>query len=70
MSNIILKQGDCLELMKELPDESVDLIITSPPYNLGSKHHTGNNYHNPYPDDMPEGKYQEWQINVLNECRN
>ena len=34
MSNIILKQGDCLELMKELPDESVDLIITSPPYNL------------------------------------
>lgn len=25
-------QGDCLELMKELPDESVDLIIADPPY--------------------------------------
>ena len=32
MSNIILKQGDCLELMKELPDESIDLILTDPPY--------------------------------------
>jgi DNA modification methylase len=26
--------GDCLELLKKLPDESVDLIITDPPYNL------------------------------------
>lgn len=24
--------GDCLELMKQLPDESVDLTVTSPPY--------------------------------------
>lgn len=30
MSNIILKQGDCLELMKELADDSVDCIVTSP----------------------------------------
>ncbi|MEM3859803.1 MAG: site-specific DNA-methyltransferase [Candidatus Micrarchaeaceae archaeon] len=29
---ITLKQGDCLELMKELPDKSVDLIIADPPY--------------------------------------
>lgn len=27
-----LLQGDCLELMKTIPDGSVDLIITSPPY--------------------------------------
>ena len=27
-----IEQGDCLELMKTLPEESVDLIITSPPY--------------------------------------
>ena len=27
-----LFNGDCLEVMKELPDNSVDLIITSPPY--------------------------------------
>jgi DNA modification methylase len=27
-----IKQGDCLKLMKELPDKSVDLTVTSPPY--------------------------------------
>lgn len=29
---ITIKQGDCLELMKELPDNSIDLVVTSPPY--------------------------------------
>lgn len=32
MSKINLMQGDCLELMKEIPDGSVDAIITDPPY--------------------------------------
>lgn len=27
--------GDCLKCIKELPDNSVDLILTDPPYNLG-----------------------------------
>ena len=27
--------GDCIELLKQLDDESVDLIIADPPYNLG-----------------------------------
>lgn len=27
-----LYNGDCLEVMKELPDNSIDLIVTSPPY--------------------------------------
>ena len=27
-----IHQGDCLELMKEIPDNSVDLILTDPPY--------------------------------------
>jgi site-specific DNA-methyltransferase (adenine-specific) len=66
-----IKCGDCLELMKELPNESVDLIITSPPYNLGKIHHTGNNRfksYSEYNDDMPEELYQQWQIEVLQEC--
>ena len=29
---IDLRQGDCLEVMKDIPDESIDLTITSPPY--------------------------------------
>lgn len=32
MSEIKLLQGDCLELMKTIPDKSVDAIITDPPY--------------------------------------
>lgn len=62
---------DCLDGLKLLDDESIDLIITSPPYNLGGKFHTGNDYwesYNNYNDDMPEELYQEWQIKVLNEC--
>lgn len=30
-------QGDCLELMKQLPDGCVDAVITDPPYGLGFK---------------------------------
>ncbi len=30
--NINLMQGDCLERMKEIPDGSIDLVVTSPPY--------------------------------------
>ena len=26
-------QGDCIEVLKEIPDESIDLVITDPPYN-------------------------------------
>jgi len=29
---IIIKQGDCIELMKEIPDNHIDLTVTSPPY--------------------------------------
>ena len=31
-STIDLKHGDCLELMKDIPDGSVDLVLTDPPY--------------------------------------
>lgn len=37
----ILRQGDSRELIKNIPDNSVDLILTDPPYNI-SKHSTGN----------------------------
>lgn len=35
-NDIVLQQGDCLELMKEIPDESIDLVVTDPPYRLVS----------------------------------
>lgn len=27
-------QGDCLEIMKHIPDKSIDLVLTDPPYNI------------------------------------
>jgi len=32
MSEVKLMQGDCLELMKDIPDGSVDMVLTDPPY--------------------------------------
>lgn len=34
-------QGDCLEVMKTIPDGSVDLVLTDPPYNIARD----NNFH-------------------------
>lgn len=34
MEEIKLMQGDCLELMKGIPDGSIDLVVTDPPYRL------------------------------------
>jgi len=59
---------DCLDGLSKLDDESIDLIITSPPFNLGNTHHTGTKKTQCYEDDMPEVDYQKWQKQVLNEC--
>lgn len=34
-SKITLLQGDCLELMQDIPDGSLDMILTDPPYSSG-----------------------------------
>lgn len=34
-NEITLIQGNCLNALKKVADESVDLIITSPPYCIG-----------------------------------
>jgi len=74
-------QGDCLEVMRQLPDSSIDLIVTSPPYNL--KNSTGNgmkdgrggkwknaelvNGYSHHDDRMPHEKYAQWQRECLTE---
>ncbi len=35
MSNINIHLGDCLEAMKEMPDNTYDLAIVDPPYGIG-----------------------------------
>ena len=60
----------CLETMARMKNGFVDLTVTSPPYNLGKKHHTGSKVfesYDEYVDDVPEKEYQEMQIKILNE---
>ena len=51
--------GDCLEVMKDWPDNCVDLVVTDPPYNLGK------NYGPTCNDKMPEKKYWKWFKDVF-----
>ena len=54
-NNCTLYCGDCVELLKTIPSESVDLIITSPPYCIGKE------YENP-DDDIETFKSQHKKI--------
>jgi site-specific DNA-methyltransferase (adenine-specific) len=60
---VTIYHGNCFEIIPFL--EGVDLTITSPPYNLGSNHHTGNVKTQAYYDDLPEEDYQNSQIEML-----
>ncbi len=37
-ASCVLFQGDCLDLLKQIPDGLVKLVVTSPPYNLGKSY--------------------------------
>lgn len=37
--NITLKQGECTSILKTMPEKSVDMIFSDPPYNLSGKNH-------------------------------
>ena len=39
-ANCVLFEGDCLNLLKQIPDKFVKLVVTSPPYNLGKEYET------------------------------
>tara|TARA_R110002051_G_C8646601_1_gene486948 strand:- start:213 stop:992 length:780 start_codon:yes stop_codon:yes gene_type:complete len=53
--------GDCLELFPKLEDSSVDLIVSSPPYNIGINYDT-------YDDNLKWEIYLEWTEKWLREC--
>lgn len=36
-------QGDCLEVMKNIPDKSIDLVLTDPPYGINADKGMGGN---------------------------
>jgi len=45
--------ADCRELFAALPERSVDVIVTSPPYNLGIRYNT-------YRDTLGQDEYLQW----------
>jgi site-specific DNA-methyltransferase (adenine-specific) len=45
--------ADCIEFMEQMPAASVDVIVTSPPYNLGIRY-------NKYQDALSQGEYLRW----------
>jgi site-specific DNA-methyltransferase (adenine-specific) len=75
--------GKCEEVMAKMPSESVDLIVTSPPYNLrnstgnGMKDGRGGKWANAallkgyagaeYNDNLPHHEYVAWQRQCLTE---
>ena len=37
-ADVVLYGGDCLGLLAEIPPRSVQLVVTSPPYNIGKRY--------------------------------
>ena len=63
-------QGDTLDVLRKLPSNSIDMGVTSPPYNKGENKKgwlVKNVKYANASDKLPEDKYQKIQIEVLNE---
>ncbi len=52
------------ENMKEIPSESMDVIVTSPPYNIGKKYAKDGSF----TDKLPHGEYLSFLHAVFKEC--
>jgi adenine-specific DNA-methyltransferase len=37
-ARVVVHEGDCLEMLRGMPNSAVQLIVTSPPYNLGKEY--------------------------------
>jgi adenine-specific DNA-methyltransferase len=50
--------GDCIDFLKQIPDNSIQLIVTSPPYNIGKE----------YEKKLNISEYVSQQKFVIDEC--
>jgi adenine-specific DNA-methyltransferase len=55
---IVVFPGDCLEFLRSIPDQTFQLVVTSPPYNLGKE----------YERRVQLDRYVEQQREVIREC--
>ena len=75
--NIVLYNADCMSVLKESERNSVEVAVTSPPYNLCKRYSNYKNsktsasmtekYDKWYEDEMPEWEYQGFQQSVIHE---
>ena len=56
--DVILALGDSIELLNKIPDGSINMIVTSPPYNIGKC----------YKGQLEFSEFIEWQRKVAQEC--
>lgn len=59
---IDLRLGDCVQGMQALAPESVDVVVTSPPYNLGIRY-------SQFRDDAARPLYLDWAVSWAQEVR-
>ncbi len=57
-NNATLYLGDCLDFLRQVPDKSIQLIVTSPPYNIGKE----------YEKKLDIKEYVSQQSQVIHEC--
>jgi site-specific DNA-methyltransferase (adenine-specific) len=62
MNEMKILCGDCLEIMRDMDSESMDLIVADPPYNLGKNY--GNNS-----DSREFGDYMDFTRDWTTECQ-
>ena len=59
-NDITIVNGNCIELLEKIEDNSLQLIVTSPPYNIGKE----------YEKKIPMDEYLNSQEEVINLCAN
>jgi len=55
-------------VMPQIPDNSVDIIITSPPYNIDLGSSKGKKGYDVHDDNLPYTEYLNWMDNLFTEC--
>jgi len=66
--NSIVNQ-DCIETMNNMPENIIDLVITSPPFNTCVKRKGGpsaKGKYDVYQDNMTDEEYLNWTVNIFN----
>src|SRR3989442_508647 len=61
-TEIHLEAKDCVKAMRSLPDASIDIVVTSPPYNLGIKYKS-------YRDSKNRDDYLTWSFGWAQEVK-